>query len=126
MCCLSFLPKEGVGVMFGFEAVKQRPKSNRGRHPHERRVIRGIIHKKCPICQQWVPETEFHKSTINGDAKQGYCRKCKSLYMHWRFVVCRHYRVKHLNDIPGFVQPERGQEMRRYINDIRLYKGEKL
>lgn len=109
--------------MFGFSEIKPKNRTHKGRHPNERKVIRGIIHKKCPICQMWIPETEFNKNIGQSDDKQGYCRRCQLLYQNWRRTVCKHYKVKRLQDIPGFVQPERGQEMRRYVADILAYGG---
>ena len=110
--------------MFGFDEIKPKNRTHIGRHPNERKVIRGIIHKKCPLCNQWLPETEFNKKTASMDAKQSYCIKCSLIYQRWYKAMCKHYKVKRLGDIDGFVQPERGEEMHRYVQDILAYEYE--
>lgn len=104
--------------MYEFDIPKKKPLSSRGRRPYERKVIKGIICKKCPICGQWIPETEFHKAINASDGKQGYCKRCKALYCKWYLEVCKQFKVSRLSDIPGFVQPERGEEMKRYVTDL--------
>ena len=103
---------------FGFEPVKTKIASHKGRQAKERKVIKGIIHKQCAICHEWIPESEYNKNTGSSDAKQCYCRKCQLLYQLWRRATLKKYKVQRLQDIPGFVQPERGQEMKRYVHDL--------
>ena len=110
--------------MFGFTETTTTKHTTRGKHPNERKVIKGIIHKRCPLCNQGLPETEFNKKTASMDAKQAYCAQCALLYQRWHKAVCKHYKVKRLGDIEGFVQPERGKEMHRYVQDILAYEYE--
>ncbi len=109
--------------MYGFKETQPKH-STRGKHPNERKVIKGIIHKKCPLCNQWLPETEFNKKAASMDSKQSYCTRCALLYYRWHRAVCKHYNVKRLSDIQDFVQPERGNEMHRYVQDILAYEFE--
>lgn len=46
-----------------------------------RKVIKGIIHKKCSCCHTYVPEAEFHIEYKRFDGRQAYCKKCKKEYM---------------------------------------------
>lgn len=63
-----------------------------------RKVIRGIIHKKCGYCGTYVPETEFHVEHNRWDDRQGYCKKCKAIYMH-NYHRNRNGRAKRIEEI---------------------------
>lgn len=45
-----------------------------------RRVIRGIIYKKCSKCHEYHPESEFNRCTKATDHLQSYCRPCNVDY----------------------------------------------
>ena len=53
----------------------------------ERKVIKGIIHKKCACCQAYKPETEFDIWRVAWDNRQNYCKRCQRTYLRkWRLT----------------------------------------
>lgn len=54
----------------------------------ERKVIKGIIHKCCGRCREYLPESEFNRCTKAMDHLQGYCRPCNVSY-------CRQWHKEH-------------------------------
>lgn len=105
---------------FGFNLTQPQKRIGRWHHINERKVIKGIIHKKCPICLQWVPETEYNKSINNPDAKQNYCKECQRLYNQWRRLILKKYHAQNLHDVFSFGQEEFMEEMRQYVRNSRL------
>ena len=112
--------------MYGFEMPKQRQVTINGRHAKERKVIKGIIHKYCPMCHKLVPETDFHYYAKVMDFKQGYCKQCKAWYESWRGKLCRDYHVTKLSDIPGLTLEDRKQDLKHYIEEQSQKLGGKL
>lgn len=51
-----------------------------GRPLGERKVIKGIVYKKCPKCSQWLPLTEYHQRSAVSENKQCYCKPCALQY----------------------------------------------
>lgn len=49
-----------------------------------RKVIDGVLYKKCCCCKQWKPITEFHKDSSNKDGLHCECKAC-----------CKQYREQH-------------------------------
>ena len=46
----------------------------------ERKVIRGVIYKKCACCGDYKPESEFNLRNDATDKIQYYCRACNKSY----------------------------------------------
>ncbi len=42
------------------------------------RVVDGIKQKLCRKCEQWKPESEFHKNASSKDGLAGSCKTCKA------------------------------------------------
>jgi predicted Zn-dependent protease len=55
----------------------------------ERKVIRGIIHKHCPHCNNYLPLTSFSRRTQSADDRQDYCKECSA-------EVLKEWRHKHM------------------------------
>ena len=51
-----------------------------GRPMIPRKVIRGVIYKKCSLCEQYKPTTEFWPCRTRTDHLQNYCKDCKLQY----------------------------------------------
>ena len=50
----------------------------------ERKVIRGVIYKRCACCGDYKPESEFNLRNDTSDKIQYYCRACnKSSCKDW-------------------------------------------
>lgn len=48
---------------------------------YPRKVIRGIIYKRCGRCREYLPTTEFHPFRgPSYDHLQGYCKDCNRNY----------------------------------------------
>lgn len=45
-----------------------------------RKVIRGIIHKRCASCGEYKPESEFNLKNESHDKIQYYCKECNKDY----------------------------------------------
>ena len=45
-----------------------------------RKVIRGIIYKRCAYCGDYKPESEFNLRNDTADKIQYYCRECNKTY----------------------------------------------
>ena len=49
-----------------------------------RKVIRGVIYKRCACCGDYKPESEFNLRNGAVDKIQYYCRECnKAYYKEW-------------------------------------------
>ena len=49
-----------------------------------RKVIRGVIYKRCAYCGDYKPESEFNLRNDTADKIQYYCRECnKTDCMEW-------------------------------------------
>lgn len=46
----------------------------------ERKVIRGVIYKRCACCGDYKPESEFNLRNDTVDKIQYYCRACNKSY----------------------------------------------
>ena len=46
----------------------------------ERKVIRGVIYKRCACCGDYKPESEFNLRNDTSDKIQYYCRACNKSY----------------------------------------------
>lgn len=46
----------------------------------ERKVIRGVIYKRCACCGDYKPESEFNLRNDTVDKIQYYCRTCNKSY----------------------------------------------
>jgi hypothetical protein len=42
------------------------------------RVVDGVKQKLCRKCEEWKPESEFHKNTSSKDGLAGSCKTCKA------------------------------------------------
>jgi len=45
-----------------------------------RKVIRGVIYKKCSCCGDYKPESEFSLKNASPDKIQYYCQTCNRAY----------------------------------------------
>ena len=45
-----------------------------------RKVIRGVIYKRCACCGDYKPESEFNLRNDTVDKVQYYCRECNKAY----------------------------------------------
>ena len=45
-----------------------------------RKVIRGVIYKRCACCGDYKPESEFNLRNDTTDNIQYYCRECNKTY----------------------------------------------
>lgn len=45
-----------------------------------RKVIRGVIYKRCAYCGDYKPESEFNLRNDATDKTQYYCRECNKTY----------------------------------------------
>ena len=45
-----------------------------------RKVIRGIIYKRCACCGDYKPESEYNLKNASPDKIQYYCRACNKSY----------------------------------------------
>lgn len=45
-----------------------------------RKVIRGVIYKRCACCGDYKPESEFNLRNDAVDKIQYYCRECNKTY----------------------------------------------
>ena len=45
-----------------------------------RKVIRGVIYKKCAYCGDYKPESEFNLRNDAADKIQYYCQECNKAY----------------------------------------------
>lgn len=56
----------------------------------DRKVIRGIIYKRCSCCNKYYPESEFNQCAEHHDKLQCYCKQCNKDYCHeWRQIKGR-------------------------------------
>jgi len=78
---------EGVGQDIGEQSaevsaedehVERRP-SRRGRaYEDTRRIVDDVKQKLCRKCNEWKPESEFHKNASSKDGLAGSCKACKA------------------------------------------------
>ena len=45
-----------------------------------RKVIRGVIYKRCACCGDYKPESEYNLKNASPDKIQYYCRACNKSY----------------------------------------------
>ena len=45
-----------------------------------RKVMRGVIYKRCACCGVYKPESEFNLKNASPDKIQYYCRACNKSY----------------------------------------------
>ena len=45
-----------------------------------RKVIRGVIYKRCACCGDYKPESEFNLRNDTADKLQYYCQECNKAY----------------------------------------------
>ena len=45
-----------------------------------RKVMRGVIYKRCACCGDYKPESEFNLRNDTADKIQYYCRECNKKY----------------------------------------------
>ena len=45
-----------------------------------RKVIRGVIYKRCAYCGDYKPESEYNLKNASPDKIQYYCRACNKSY----------------------------------------------
>ena len=46
----------------------------------ERKIIRGVIYKRCACCGDYKPESEYNLKNASPDKIQYYCRACNKSY----------------------------------------------
>ena len=45
-----------------------------------RKVMRGVIYKRCACCGDYKPESEYNLKNASPDKIQYYCRACNKSY----------------------------------------------
>lgn len=73
------------------ECIKNYSKNLRARYREKNKLLGGEVQKGakyCSVCERTLPKTEFHKSLLQADGLESYCKSCHEVYK-------RRYRAKH-------------------------------
>ncbi len=57
---------------------KMKPAGSGSKYEDVHRVVDGVEQKLCRKCNEWKPESEFHKNASSKDGLAGSCKVCKA------------------------------------------------
>jgi hypothetical protein len=60
------------------ESIKRRPPRRSKKYEDLHRIVDGVKQKLCRKCNEWKPESEFHKNASSKDGLAGSCKACKA------------------------------------------------
>lgn len=60
------------------ELPKKKPAGSGSKYEDSHRVVDGVKQKLCRKCNEWKPESEFHKNASCKDGLAGSCKVCKA------------------------------------------------
>lgn len=73
------IPKQQVITEPTVEKQVEEKSAEKGdKHDDLHRVVDGVKQKLCRKCEEWKPESEFHRNTSTKDGLAGSCKTCKA------------------------------------------------
>ena len=60
------------------DSIKRKPPRRSKKYEDLHRVVDGVKQKLCRKCNEWKPESEFHKNASSKDGLAGSCKTCKA------------------------------------------------
>lgn len=70
--------KQDIEIPAQEEHAETKPSRQAGTYEDIHRVVDDVKQKLCRKCNEWKPESEFHKNTSSKDGLAGICKACKA------------------------------------------------